>query len=137
MPMNVPISGLDSPIGGETVLVVEEDAKVRASTLTVLRRLGYDALEAEDGDAALLLGERHGGPIHLLLTDVDGVTMSGSELVQRMLHLRPTMKVLYVAGYAPDAAAREVGLEADSECLTRPFSPDTLGSTIRRLLDAS
>jgi PAS domain S-box-containing protein len=122
-------------LGGETVLVVEDDPKVRASTLTVLRRLGYDPLEAEDGDAALRLGERHEGPIHLLLTDVDGSTMNGSELAQRMLPLRPSMKVLYLAGYAPDAAAREIALEADSECLTKPFTPDALATTIRRILD--
>ncbi|HMI93527.1 MAG TPA: ATP-binding protein, partial [Polyangiales bacterium] len=80
MPAGEPLRGLDTPTGGETVLVVEEDAKVRHSTLTVLRRLGYDALEAEDGDAALALGERYTGAIHMLLTDVDGATMSGSEL---------------------------------------------------------
>ena len=121
--------------GRETVLLVEGDAKVRASTLILLRRLGYDALEADDGDSALSLGERHGGPIHLLLTDVITPTMSGTELAERMLYLRPTMKVLYLAGYAPDSVAREVALEADTECLPKPFTPEALGSTIRRVLD--
>ena len=121
--------------GRQTVLLVEGDAKVRASTLTVLRRLGYTALEAHDGAAALALGERHGGPIHLLLTDVVTANMSGSELAQRMLYRRPSMKVLYLAGYAPDEIAREVALEADTECLPKPFTPEALGSTIRRVLD--
>ena len=117
------------------MLLVEGDAKVRASTLILLRRLGYDALEADDGESALSLGERHGGPIHLLLTDVITPSMSGTELAQRMLYLRPTMKVLYLAGYAPDSVAREVALEADTECLPKPFTPEALGSTIRRVLD--
>jgi two-component system, cell cycle sensor histidine kinase and response regulator CckA len=119
-----------------TVLLVEDDAKVRASTLTVLRRLGYDALEAQDGAAALALGEQYRGPIDLLLTDVVTSSMSGSELAQRMLYLYPRMKVLYLAGYAPDAVAREIALEADSECLPKPFTPEALGSTIRRVLGA-
>lgn len=130
-----PRPSLPAANGRETILLVDDDDKVRASTLTVLRRLGYDTLEARNGAAALALGAQHRGPIHLLLTDVVTSSMSGTELAERLLQQRPTLKVVYLCGYAPDALSRPGALDPETPLIAKPITPETLGTTIRRVLD--
>jgi PAS domain S-box-containing protein len=131
-----PRPSLPAQNGRETILLVEHDDKVRQSTLAVLRRLGYHTLEAQSGAAALALGAQHGGPIHLLLTNVATPSMSGTELADRLLTLRPTLKVVYLCGYAPDALNRPGAIDPDIPLLAKPITPETLGPTIRKALDS-
>ena len=74
-----------APHGSETVLLVEDEPEVRGLARDILHQQGYTVLEAADGDEALRIGREHGGPIHLLVTDVVMPQMRGRELAD---HLR-------------------------------------------------
>ena len=120
--------------GTETILVVEDQEPVRNLTVTVLKERGYRVLDASHGTDALLVAERHSGPIHLLLTDVVMPRMTGKELAERLKPLRPEMKVLYMSGYAADIIARRELLESDVAYLAKPFAPDVLAAKVREVL---
>ena len=84
---------------GETILVVEDDAAVRAWAVQVLSGAGYQVLEAPTPDAALRIADE-GGVIHGVLTDVIMPGMNGKQMVTRLLEVRPDLKVLYMSGYS-------------------------------------
>jgi PAS domain S-box-containing protein len=123
--------------GGETILLAEDEAVVRDLTRLILESSGYRVLEASNAGSALLICERHRGPIHLLLSDVIMPEMNGRELGHRLNELRPDMKVLYMSGYAADAIAHHGVVEADVPLLQKPFTPTALASKVREILDAA
>jgi PAS domain S-box-containing protein len=92
--------------GTETILIVEDDDALRDLAKRILRSAGYTVLTAGNGGEALLLLERHDGPLHLMFTDVVMPGMSGRDLAARLADLRPQMKVLYTSGYTDDAILR-------------------------------
>jgi two-component system cell cycle sensor histidine kinase/response regulator CckA len=120
--------------GKETVLVVEDDAEVRKLTAEILKRQGYRVLEAANGGEAVLIGERCGQPIHLLVADLLMPTMSGPKLFQRLTPLRPEMKVLFMSGYAHHNVVGQ-GLEQGFNFVQKPFSVDVLARKVREVLD--
>jgi two-component system cell cycle sensor histidine kinase/response regulator CckA len=118
--------------GTETVLVVEDDAGLRRLVTDVLSNHGYTVLAAADFRAALEFCEAHAGPVHLLLTDLVLPGMSGSELAGRAQALRPKLKVLLMSGYTDRA-----GLDEPMHpFLQKPFTPETLLTRMRQLLDS-
>jgi PAS domain S-box-containing protein len=121
--------------GSETVLLVEDDDQIRTVTRNVLRRRGYQVLEAPNAGEALLICERHPGTIDLLLTDVVLPHTSGPEIAQRLASLRPDMKVLFMSGYASEAIVESLR-SSKRPLLPKPFTPDLLTSKIREVLDA-
>ena len=121
--------------GSETVLLVEDEDGVRALMRQVMHRHGYNVLEARHGGEALLMCERHQGKIDMLVTDVVLEQMSGRELAERLLKIRPGMKVLYVSGYADDAIVHHGVLTAGMEFLQKPFTTEALARKIRYVLD--
>jgi two-component system, cell cycle sensor histidine kinase and response regulator CckA len=130
--------GLPAPealSGKETILLAEDEEIVRNLVREVLKSHGYKVLEAANGGAALLLCERHQGPIHLMITDVIMPEMSGRELTDRLAGLRPEMKVLYMSGYTDNAIADHGVLEAGKNFIQKPFSPDALVGKVREVLD--
>ena len=125
-----------TPTGGtETILLVEDEDGVRELARDILRSSGYTVLEARNGAEGLLLGERHQGPLDLLLTDVVMPRMSGRELAERMASLRPDLSVMYMSGYTDDAVIRHGVLGADTAFLQKPFTPAALVQRVRETLD--
>jgi two-component system, cell cycle sensor histidine kinase and response regulator CckA len=123
--------------GGETVLVVDDEAAVRSAVWEILQATGYLMLEADSGEEALRICAGHEGPIHLLLTDVGMSVMSGPEVAWRLAHLRPKIRVLYMSGYSDDALIRRGVLEQGTAFLQKPFTPDVLAHKVREVLDAA
>lgn len=120
--------------GQETVLLVEDDEPLRRLTATVLRRSGYEVLEAENAGAALLECEQHQGRIHLMLADVVLPRMSGTQLASRLSGVRPGLPVIFMSGYT-DRAALEGQLDSGSAAfLRKPFTPEALLRRIRKVL---
>jgi two-component system, cell cycle sensor histidine kinase and response regulator CckA len=122
--------------GSETILVVEDEAPVRAVTRQLLERNGYTVLEAADGPSALALVDSKDGqaPIQLLLTDVIMPGMSGRELASQLKARLPNLRVLYMSGYTDDAVVRHGMLEPGLAYLEKPFRPQTLLRKIRQTL---
>jgi two-component system, cell cycle sensor histidine kinase and response regulator CckA len=123
------------PHGTETVLLVEDDAAVRAVTRGILEKSGYTVLEASNGEQALQIIERHTLPLHLLLTDIIMPQMSGRPLVEQVSVLRPDLKVLYMSGYTDDAVVRHGVLAAEMDFLQKPFTALKLAQKVREVLD--
>jgi PAS domain S-box-containing protein len=122
------------PHGNETILVVEDDALVRNFVTTQLQSLGYRTLAAANGPAALNLIES-GQAFDLLFTDVimpGG--MSGRELAEKVLKLRPGIKVLYTSGYTDNAIVHQGRLDPGVLLLTKPYRKSQLANMIRRAL---
>jgi CheY-like chemotaxis protein len=124
-----------SPGGTETILLVEDDADVRALARESLRRYGYTVLEARDALEAMRLAEAAAAPVDLLMTDVVLPEMGGAELARRLGDRWPGLRVLFVSGYAPEAVARHGILPAGSPFLAKPFTLSSLARRVREALD--
>jgi len=131
----LPADNETMPGGDETILLAEDDSAVRAHTRRVLERCGYTVLEAAQGAEALRLAETETGPLHLLVSDVVMPEMGGRRLVERVLALKPGIKVLCLSGYTADAVVRHGVLESEIAFLQKPFTPSVLARKVREVLD--
>ncbi|MGH9691837.1 MAG: PAS domain S-box protein [Candidatus Acidiferrales bacterium] len=122
------------PRGSEMILLVEDEKGVRELAREYLETSGYSVIEAENGHAALELAAMHAGPIHLLMTDVVMPGISGRELAERVMQIRPGIKVLYMSGYTDQAVVRHGILQTDAVLLQKPFSLATLASKLSEIL---
>jgi two-component system cell cycle sensor histidine kinase/response regulator CckA len=124
-----------SPDGTETVLLAEDDEKVREVISDALRSFGYTVLEARDGPEALELARRH-ETVDLLVTDVVMPGMSGRELGERLTAERPGIRILFTSGYPADAVLRRGIAHAEVAYIEKPYVPDDLARKVREVLDA-
>ena len=120
--------------GGETILVVEDEKAVRDLTVRMLRHLGYQILTASSGAEALALGKSHVGKIDLLLTDVVMPNMSGRQLADQLLKVRPETKVLYLSGYTENTVVHHGVLDKGVDFLPKPFTRENLSKKLREIL---
>jgi PAS domain S-box-containing protein len=108
--------------GNETILLVEDESAILDMGTRVLRRKGYTVLAAETPQGAIALAEKHGGEIHLLLTDVIMPEMNGRDLAGQLLKLHPNLKRLFMSGYSADVIAPHGVLDPGVNFLQKPFS---------------
>jgi CheY-like chemotaxis protein len=132
-----PDSGGGSPAGTETILVVEDDQRVRELAARALSACGYAVLVAKSGDDALVLAREHTGAIRLLLTDVVMPGMNGRQLSERLLQLHPETRTLFTSGYTEDIIAHHGVLDPGIDFLTKPYSLDVLAQRVRKVLDGA
>ncbi len=121
-------------IGTETVLLVEDQPDVRSLAKEVLAESGYCVIEASCGREALELAGQHNGPIHLLLTDVVMPGMTGKDLAERLIALRPQTKVLFMSGYTENVIAHRGALKRGIAFVPKPLTPETLMTKVRETL---
>jgi signal transduction histidine kinase len=126
----------EAPRGTETILLVEDEAILLTLATRVLEDQGYTVLVGANGPDALQVAERHGGVIHLLVTDVVMPQMSGRVLADLLRPRCPGVRVLFTSGYTEDAILRHGVIEADIHFLQKPFLPSALVRKIREVLDA-
>ena len=126
----------EGSIGGtETILLVEDDDAVRALAETILAGYGYTVLAAPNGAVALEVANA-ADSIALLVTDVMMPGLRGPELAERLVALRPGLRVLYISGYAAEAVGNHDMLERGAHYLEKPFTPEALARAVRSGLDA-
>lgn len=130
----LPSGSASAVASSETILVVEDEPTVRMLIMDVLGDLGYTLIEAADSVAGLKL-LRSDVQIHLLVTDV-GLPggMNGRQMADAGRALRPGLKVLFVTGYAENAAIGQGVLEPGMQVLTKPFVLDALTARVQELL---
>ena len=118
---------------GEHVLLVEDDPAVRMLVVDVLRDLGYQVTQAADGREAIPLLDTM-PRIDLLVTDVGLPGMNGRELAEIAREKRVGLKILFVTGYAEQAAIRGEFLGAGMDMIAKPFAIDALSAKIRQVI---
>ena len=117
---------------GERILVVEDEAPMRAIMVETLERLGYRTAQAGDATAALAMMGNGEAP-DLLVTDMGLPGLSGRELAERARLLRPGMRVLFITGYAGPLVRAEF-LDAGTDMLAKPFSLETFAAKVGAML---
>ena len=121
--------------GGETILLVEDDAVVRELARRILAGSGYHVLPAGDVVEAERFCRQHAGNLDLLLTDVVMPGMSGRELARKLAVMRPRMRVLYMSGYTDNVIVHRGVLDPGTHFLQKPFTPPALLEKVREVLD--
>jgi PAS domain S-box-containing protein len=125
---------ISAPTGtGETVLVIEDDPAVRLLVMQVLEELGYQAIETADGRQAvpILQSSRH---LDLLISDVGLPGLNGRQLAEIAREQRPGLPILFMTGYARQAADQAEFLDGGMEMISKPFAIEQLGRRIGEIL---
>ena len=129
-------SETNSSTGVETILLVEDEARVRKLIVDVLTARGYNVIEATRGEEALRFCKAHSGDIDMALVDVVMPGISGPELVRQMTPIRPELRVLYISGYTDEAVVHHGIPESGGAFLQKPFLPESLARKVREVLDS-
>jgi signal transduction histidine kinase/DNA-binding response OmpR family regulator len=122
-------------LGGETVLVVEDDQSLRSIIAQALKGQGYKIFEAADGVEGLVLFDKNRQEIDLTLADIVMPRMNGFELTDLLKPLCPQMKVLFMSGYADHEGLIERNLNPEENYIPKPFSLEDLSSKVRKILE--
>ena len=120
--------------GSETILLVEDEDVVRGLTRKILMQAGYNVLDAQSGEEAIRLCRAHAGSIDLLLTDVVMPEISGKEVADRVLELRPSIRILFMSGYTDEAIVQHGVLDANVKFIQKPFTWAGLTKKVRDIL---
>ena len=121
--------------GSETILLVEDDDRVRRVSANALKRHGYRVLEARSAETALMAYMEHRDRIDMVVSDVVLPRKSGPALLQELHLLRSDLPVLFVSGYTENAFLASGEGNRDFELLEKPFAPDVLVRHVRAILD--
>ena len=127
-------SGVPQVRSGRSILVVEDEPVVRELIVEFLTELGYAVREAAESHPALEI-LRSDARIDLLISDVGLPGMNGRQLAGAAREARADLKVLFISGYVPRAAAGNLALPAGMDTITKPFALDELATRVRRLIE--
>jgi PAS domain S-box-containing protein len=122
--------------GSETVLLVEDEEVIRRMVHAILHNSGYKVLQACHGLEALKLSREYDGTIHMMLTDVVMPEMSGYLLAEKLIALRPELRVLFMSGYSDETIRQHGEWHLEAPFIHKPFTPEGLNHKIRQVLDA-
>ena len=118
-----------------TILVVDDEDLIRKIIYRMLQPMGYCILQAANGNEALTICEQWKGAIHLMVTDVTMPGMNGIDLVNCATDRWPNIKILFITGFATDAAIRR--RTSNHPLLRKPFTRDQLAGQVQKLLNRS
>jgi CheY-like chemotaxis protein len=121
--------------GTETILVIEDDDRVRQFTKTALEIFGYKIVEAVDGEDALRKFDEHRDDVQLILLDVIMPKKNGAEVYNEIKKIRPDIKVIFSSGYPGDVLTDKGIIKEKMNFLSKPISPHDLLSKVREVLD--
>jgi len=121
--------------GTETILLVEDEERVRKVTREVLEEFGYKVIEAKDGEEAMNKFIEFKDKIYLLLLDVIMPKMNGKEVYDKIKKFKPDIKTLFTSGYPADLIRKEDIFEKGLEFISKPISPISLLKKVREVLD--
>ncbi len=121
--------------GAETILLVEDEARVRKLIVDVLTSRGYNVMEAMRGEEAIRLCKQLKNKIDLAVVDVVMPEMSGPDLMKQIAPVCPDMRVLYISGYTDEAIVHHGIPQSGAAFLQKPFMPDALARKVREVLD--
>lgn len=125
------------PVGGETILVVEDEEKLRLFVCRALTGLGYQVLSAGSPAEARTIEQKYDGAIHLMLTDVVMPGMNGKVLYELLAPARPAMKVLFMSGYTENVIAERGVWKEGIKFIQKPFSIKELAAKLASILSQS
>ena len=123
--------------GNQTILLVEDEVLVRNLTCRILEECGYTVIEASNGAEALEIYDAGDCKFDLLMTDVVMPQMGGRELAEKLTAKLPNLKILFTSGYTDDAVVRHGVIETNTNFIQKPFSPESLATKIKLILDNS
>jgi CheY-like chemotaxis protein len=127
--------GEGGPANG-TVLLVEDDERVRRAVRRMLERVGYEVLEAIDGEAGLALAKSYEGRIDVVVTDLMMPRMDGRTLAAALSTVLPRAHIVFTSGYTDDAVLRRGLVESAQPFLQKPFTGEQLAHTISALINS-
>lgn len=130
----IEIPDLELYLGTERILLVEDDNAVRAVTLRILNRAGYDVIEARNAGEALLIFEEAHESINLVLTDFVMPHLTGDQLIERLERIRPGFPSIIMSGYMKRLNSELKHVDA---VLPKPFRPEELLRTVRTVIDGA
>jgi len=125
---------LDYHRGSETILLVDDEESLRTVVVDLLSQLGYHVLSAASGADALEIAREYSGTIDLLLTDVVMDDLSGPQLAEQFLKIRPGTRVIFISGYADSSLAPHGVLKPGTVLVQKPFTIKILSAKVREVL---
>ncbi len=123
--------------GSETILLVEDDERLRATVRRSLVEHGYRVLEAPAAERALAIARAQEVPVGLVVTDVILTQRDGVELARELGRTWPGVPVLFMSGYTGEQLPGPGALPADARFLPKPFTPDVLLAAVREAIEAA
>ena len=127
---------VEYPKGGtETILVAEDDPRLRKLTVLVLEQMGYTVITANDGEEAVTKFMENKDRIKLLLFDIIMPKKSGREAYEEIRKMKPDIPVLFASGYSPDMLREKELVDDEVPLIYKPISPQSLLKKVREVLD--
>jgi two-component system cell cycle sensor histidine kinase/response regulator CckA len=123
--------------GTETILLVEDEPGLQRLMQRTLEQCGYTVLNPQNVHDAISIAQSHEGSIDLLVSDVVMPGLSGPNLAQRIVRLRPSIRVLYVSGYSSQAVEGAGSVSPNARFLPKPFARSVLVTKVRECLDSA